>query len=125
MTADTRVLVVEDEDPVRELLTVTLEGAGYQVLEAGDAEQAKQVVGDLSPDLMLLDWMLPGMNGLELLATLRDRGGCAEVPALALSADAMPEQVARGLEAGFARYLTKPIDLEELESAIAVNCAAA
>ena len=121
-----RILYVDDHGPSREILEdffLTLPNVALQT--ARDSEEAFAKAPSFRPDLLILDINLPGMNGLELLATLRDRGGCAEVPALALSADAMPEQVARGLEAGFARYLTKPIDLEELESAIAVNCAAA
>ena len=121
-----RILYVDDHAPSREILAdYFLTQPGIELETARASEEAFAKARDFHPDLLILDINLPGMNGIELLAALRDRGGCEGIPALAISADAMPEQVERGLEAGFARYLTKPIDLQELQSAIALNGAAA
>lgn len=114
MVADTRVLVVEDEDPVRELLAATLEGAGYKVLEASDAEQAKQLLGDQSPELLLLDWMLPGMSGLEFTRWLKREEGLKDIPIIMLTARGEENSKVVGLEAGVDDYVTKPFSTREL-----------
>ena len=72
---ETRVLVVEDEDAVRELLAVTLEGAGYTPLAAADVPEAEHLMGERAPELILLDWMLPGMSGIEFTRRLRREQG--------------------------------------------------
>ena len=80
MTAGMSVLVVEDEEPVRELLASTLEGAGFTVVEAADAAQAQNIIGDNLPSMVLLDWMLPGMNGLEFTRWLKRDKALHSVP---------------------------------------------
>ena len=121
-----RVLYVDDHGPSREILADHFLTQPNIALEtATGPEEAFSKAPAFRPDLLIIDINLPGMNGMELLQALRDRGGCAGIPALALSADAMPDQVERGLHAGFLRYLTKPIDLHELQDAIAVSYAAA
>jgi len=114
MVADTQILVVEDEDAVRELITVTLEGAGFRVMEAADAEQAQRLLGDSLPALILLDWMLPGMNGLEFTRWLKRDDGLRELPIIMLTARGEEANKVQGLEAGVDDYVTKPFSTREL-----------
>lgn len=108
------VLVVEDEEAVRELLVATLEGAGYDTLEAGDASQAQRLVGDEAPSLVLLDWMLPGMNGLEFTRWLKRDEGLRLVPIIMLTARGEENAKVQGLDAGVDDYVTKPFSTREL-----------
>ncbi len=114
MAADSQILVVEDEDAVRELIVTTLEGAGYQVLPAADAEQAQRLLGDNLPGLVLLDWMLPGMNGLEFTRWLKRDDGLRELPVIMLTARGDEANKVQGLEAGVDDYVTKPFSTREL-----------
>ncbi len=114
MVADGRILVVEDEEPVRELLAATLEGAGYRVVEAADAEQAQSQVADQAPSLVLLDWMLPGMNGLEFTRWLKRDEGLRSIPIIMLTARGEENTKVQGLEAGVDDYVTKPFSTREL-----------
>jgi two-component system phosphate regulon response regulator PhoB len=114
MVADTPILVVEDEDAVRELIVVTLEGAGHRVLEAADAEQAQRLLGDSMPALVLLDWMLPGMNGLEFTRWLKRDDSLRDLPIIMLTARGEEAHKVQGLEAGVDDYVTKPFSTREL-----------
>jgi two-component system phosphate regulon response regulator PhoB len=114
MVADTPILVVEDEDAVRELITVTLQGAGYRVLEAADAETAQRLLGDSMPGLVLLDWMLPKMNGLEFTRWLKRDDSLRELPIIMLTARGEEANKVQGLEAGVDDYVTKPFSTREL-----------
>jgi len=114
MVADTSILVVEDEDAIRELIAMTLEGAGFRVLAAADAEQAQRMLGDNLPALVLLDWMLPGMNGLEFTRWLKRDDGLRDVPIIMLTARGEEANKVQGLEAGVDDYVTKPFSTREL-----------
>lgn len=114
MAAEAKILVVEDEDPVRELLVATLEGAGYRVAEAADAEAAQRLASDTSPDLILLDWMLPGMSGLEFTRWLKRDEGYRDIPIIMLTARGEENSKVQGLEAGVDDYVTKPFSTREL-----------
>lgn len=114
MVADTLILVVEDEDAIRELIVMTLEGGGYRVLAAADAEQAQRMLGDNLPALVLLDWMLPGMNGLEFTRWLKRDDGLRDVPIIMLTARGEEANKVQGLEAGVDDYVTKPFSTREL-----------
>jgi two-component system phosphate regulon response regulator PhoB len=114
VTAEARILVVEDEEPVRELLAATLEGAGYAVVEAADAERAQNLVGDQLPSLVLLDWMLPGMSGLEFTRWLKRDEALRTVPIIMLTARGEENAKVQGLEAGVDDYVTKPFSTREL-----------
>jgi len=114
MVADTLILVVEDEDAIRELIAMTLEGAGFRVLAAADAEQAQRMLGDNLPALVLLDWMLPGMNGLEFTRWLKRDEGLRDVPIIMLTARGEEANKVQGLEAGVDDYVTKPFSTREL-----------
>jgi two-component system phosphate regulon response regulator PhoB len=111
---ETCVLVVEDEDAVRELLAVTLAGAGYTVLEAADATEAEHLLAERPPALILLDWMLPGQSGIELTRRLRRDDAVKEIPIIMLTARGEEHSKVAGLEAGVDDYVTKPFSTREL-----------
>lgn len=108
------ILVVEDESAVRELLTTTLATGGYQVEEAADAQHAKDFVADRDPDLILLDWMLPGISGLEFTKWLKRDERLREIPIIMLTARDEENNKVQGLEAGVDDYVTKPFSTREL-----------
>ena len=106
------VLVVEDDRSLREALALNLKARGYRVLAAADGDEGVRAAFDARPDLVLLDLVLPGWNGLEILAELRRRG--VDVPVLILSARGRLDDKVRGLELGADDYVTKPFELPEL-----------
>ncbi|MDJ0740837.1 MAG: phosphate regulon transcriptional regulator PhoB [Gammaproteobacteria bacterium] len=112
--AATRILVVEDESSVRELLAATLTGAGYEVVEAANGSDAQQLVSDEDPSLILLDWMLPGMSGLEFAKWLKRDDRLSEIPIIMLTARDDENNKVQGLEAGVDDYVTKPFSTREL-----------
>lgn len=113
MTA-TRILIVEDEPSVRELLAATLIGAGYDVHEAADGSSAQRLVSDHDPSLILLDWMLPGMSGLEFAKWMKRDERLSAVPIIMLTARDDENYKVQGLEAGVDDYVTKPFSTREL-----------
>lgn len=112
--SDTHILVVEDEDPVRELLAATLEGEGYAVLEAASGEDAQSTLGDMTPALILLDWMLPGISGLEFTRWMKRDPALRDIPIIMLTARGEESSKVVGLEAGVDDYVTKPFSTREL-----------
>ena len=113
MTAKT-VLIVDDEAPIREMIAVALEMADYRVLEADNAQDAHAMVVDHQPDLLLLDWMMPGTSGIELARRLKREETTAEMPIIMLTAKGEEDNKIQGLEAGADDYITKPFDSEVL-----------
>ena len=114
----TEILIVEDESAVRELLTATLLAAGYQVLEAADAAEAQRIVAEHNPMLIILDWMLPGMSGLEFAKWLKRDQQFSEIPVIMLTARDEENYKVQGLEAGIDDYVTKPFSTRELVARI-------
>ncbi len=112
--SEPNILVVEDEDPIREMLRVTLEGAGYKVLEAPDAQQAERLMADQRPSLILMDWMLPGASGVELTRRMKKDPTLREIPIIMLTARGEEGSKVTGLEAGVDDYVTKPFSTREL-----------
>jgi len=109
-----RILVVEDEQPIREMVGFALKKAGLQFEEAADAEQALVAVATNPPDLMLLDWMLPGMSGVDLARRLRREEVTARLPIIMLTARVEESDRVHGLEVGADDYITKPFSPREL-----------
>lgn len=107
-----RVLVVEDEAEIRQLIVLHLKRDGFQVEEAEDGEVARQKLADSSTpyDLLVFDWMMPSLSGLELTRWVRHRSQQGPVPILFITAKTDPEHVAMGLDAGADDYITKPFD---------------
>ncbi|MCP8688360.1 phosphate regulon transcriptional regulator PhoB [Marinobacterium sedimentorum] len=114
MSAAKRVLIVDDEAPIREMIAVALEMAGYECLEADNARDAHELVVDSPPDLVLLDWMMPGMTGIEFARRLRKDALTAEIPIIMLTAKGEEDSKVKGLEAGVDDYITKPFSPREL-----------
>ena len=112
MAAD--ILLVEDEPAIQELVAVNLTRAGHRVIRASDAESALRMVNEVLPDLILLDWMLPGVSGVELARRLRADERTREVPIIMLTARGEEQDKVSGLEIGADDYVTKPYSSREL-----------
>jgi len=109
-----RILIVEDEAAIRELLAVNLRHAGYVVTQADSAESARQQLEAALPDLVLLDWMLPGQSGVEFAKQLRATPRTRELPIMLLTARAQEGDKLQGFEVGADDYVTKPFSPREL-----------
>lgn len=114
----TTILVIEDEPAIQELIAVNLSFAGHKVLRAFDAEQAQTLIRAELPDLILLDWMLPGVSGITLAKQLRSEDRTSQVPLIMLTAKGAEEDKVEGLEAGADDYITKPFSPKELMARI-------
>jgi two-component system, OmpR family, phosphate regulon response regulator PhoB len=113
-----RVLVVEDESAIAELISINLRHAGYEVVIAAAADQAQSEIDRVLPDLVLLDWMLPGQSGLMLARRWRSEPRTRELPIIMLTARAEESDKINGLDAGADDYLTKPFSTNELMARI-------
>nr|WP_298411428.1 phosphate regulon transcriptional regulator PhoB [uncultured Halomonas sp.] len=113
MTAKT-VLIVDDEAAIREMIAVALEMADYRVLEACNAQAAHALIVDEQPDLLLLDWMMPGTSGIEFARRLKREEVTSELPIILLTAKSEEDNKILGLEAGADDYITKPFSPREL-----------
>ena len=107
------ILIVEDETPVREMLRFLLLQGGMQVREAQDAVAARQHLSEERPDLLILDWMLPGQSGVALARDLRQHPDTREIPIIMLTARAGEDDKVQGLESGADDYVTKPFSPRE------------
>ncbi|MDN3524938.1 phosphate regulon transcriptional regulator PhoB [Halomonas sabkhae] len=112
--SDKTVLIVDDEAPIREMIAVALEMADYHVLEADNAQSAHALIVDHQPDLVLLDWMMPGTSGIELARRLKRDEATAELPIIMLTAKTEEDNKIQGLESGADDYITKPFSPREL-----------
>jgi DNA-binding response OmpR family regulator len=109
-----RVLVADDEDDVRDLVTFRLTRSGYEVLEARDGAEALELAIAHTPDLAVLDAMMPKLDGYELTRRLRAEPATSAMPIILLTARTQEADVTRGFEAGADDYLKKPFSPEEL-----------
>ena len=109
-----QILVVEDERPIREMIAFGLRRAGFDVIEAEDTRAARARIADRRPDLVLVDWMLPDMSGLELTRVLKKDKDTRELPIIMLTARAEEQDKVSGLEGGADDYVTKPFSPREL-----------
>src|ERR1700744_5238605 len=117
------VLVVDDAADALGMLTDALEPAGFPVLASTSGTQALAIVGRVTPDIVLLDAVMPGMDGFETCRRLKAMAAIAAVPVIFMTGLSETEHVVRGLEAGGVDYLTKPINIEELLARIRVHLA--
>lgn len=113
-----KILVVEDEPAIQLLIATHLRRAGHEVLAALDAESAQRQIDAALPDLILLDWMLPGMSGLEFARRLRKEERTRGVPVIMLTARGEERDKVAGLESGADDYITKPFSPRELMARI-------
>ncbi|MBA6253475.1 MULTISPECIES: phosphate regulon transcriptional regulator PhoB [unclassified Colwellia] len=109
-----QILVVEDEAPIREMITFVLEQNGFNAIEAEDYEQAKAKIIEPYPDLILLDWMLPGGTGVKLAKSLKQNEYTRAIPIIMLTARADEDDKVKGFDAGVDDYVTKPFSPKEL-----------
>lgn len=112
------ILVVDDEIGALTLIGIMLERGGFNVLKARDAKAALAVLDENNPDLIILDVMMPGMDGIELCQVIRTRDDTGKTPVLILSARGDAESIIRGIEAGANDYLPKPILHHDLVSKV-------
>ncbi len=115
-----KILVVEDEPAVREMIRFVLAQADYEISEAGDAQQAREHLAKAPPDLVLMDWMLPGTSGVELTRELKQDPLTRDIPVIMLTARGEEDDKIRGLECGAEDYVTKPFSPRELAARIKV-----
>ncbi|XZG69969.1 phosphate regulon transcriptional regulator PhoB [Chitinibacteraceae bacterium HSL-7] len=112
------ILLVEDEPAIQELIAFNLTQAGHHVMRADSAEGAQAIVRNALPDLILLDWMLPGMTGIDFAKKLRAEDRTKQIPLIMLTARSDEQDKIVGLETGADDYLTKPFSLRELQARI-------
>lgn len=108
------ILIVDDESAIRDVIATALEMAGYRALEAGNAQDALSIIVDQKPDLIFLDWMMPGTSGVELARRLKRDALTQEIPIIMLTAKGEEEHKISGLDAGADDYITKPFSPREL-----------
>ena len=109
-----QILIVEDEAPIREMVAFGLRRAGFDVREAADCGEARASIADAQPDIMLIDWMLPDMSGLELARGLKRNLETQDIPIIMLTARAEETDKVAGLDSGADDYVTKPFSPREL-----------
>ena len=109
-----QILVVEDEAPIREMITFVLEQNGFNAIEAETIEQAQAKIKEPYPDLILLDWMLPGGTGVKLAKSLKQNEYTRTIPIIMLTARADEDDKVKGFDAGIDDYVTKPFSPKEL-----------
>ena len=112
------ILVVEDEPAIQELISAALQHAGHRVMRAYSAEEAVPLVNGMLPDVVLLDWMLPGMSGIQFARRLRGEDRTRDLPIIMLTARGEEQDKVAGLDAGADDYLTKPFSPRELVARI-------
>jgi two-component system phosphate regulon response regulator PhoB len=114
MAGEPMVLIVEDEPAQREVLAYNIQAEGYQVMTAEAGDEALDIVRDTPPDVIVLDWMLPHVSGIEVCRQLKMGGDTARIPIIMLSARSEEVDKIRGLETGADDYVTKPYSVAEL-----------
>lgn len=108
------ILVIEDEEPIRQLLRYNLESEGYRVRETEQGDDALTLIGEERPDLIILDWMLPGISGIEVCRMVRANPEYREIPVIMLTARSEESERIRGLATGADDYVVKPFSVQEL-----------
>lgn len=112
------ILIIEDEPDLQTTLKLVLEQAGFESRVAGEADAARRIIADLKPELILLDWMLPGISGMDFMRMLQRDESTRKVPVIMLTARSQEEDKVWGLEAGAEDYITKPFSSRELVARI-------
>lgn len=116
--ANETILIVDDEDAIRDMISMSLQLNGYQCLHASTALEAHALVVEHRPDLILLDWMMPGISGLELARRLRRDNTAKNIPIIMLTAKGEEDNKIEGLDSGADDYITKPFSTKELTARI-------
>ena len=108
------ILIVEDEEAILELIAINLHQSGFNPLRAINAEFADKLIREALPDLIILDWMLPGMSGIEFAKRLKSNGPTKKIPIIMLTAKSEEDNIIKGFASGADDYLTKPFSPREL-----------
>jgi DNA-binding response OmpR family regulator len=116
----TKILIAEDERDIRELITYTLQFAGYEVVSAGDGEEAVQLTLQEKPDLVLLDVRMPRMNGYEACKAIKADEKTKGIPVVFLSAKGQEAEIQAGMQAGAVEYMVKPFSPDQLTARVQV-----
>ena len=111
-------LIVEDHEDTRFLFSTLLERRGLRVVEAEDGFAGVRAAEELRPDLILMDWSMPGMDGLKAMRLIRERDSLSEIPVIIISGYADPESRETALVMGCCEYLVKPLDFDQLDRAL-------
>ncbi len=109
-----KILIVDDDSAIREMLKMALERNGYTIYEAGDSIRAREILTSDAPDIVLLDWMLPGQSGYEFIRSLRKDSARKVIPVIMLTARDQEQEKIQALEAGADDYISKPFSVKEL-----------
>ena len=115
---DKTVLIVEDEVDAAELFAEMMRVSGFRVRKTSSSAPALSMMAEERPDIVLLDIMMPGISGLEILRQMRQDPTLANIPVVVVSAKSMPADIRNGMEAGASTYLTKPVGFLELKEAV-------
>ena len=113
-----KILIVEDEKDIRGLIIYALEAKGYETISADDGEKALKMLKENKPDLVILDWMLPSVSGLEICRNIRRDENIKNIPIIMLTAKITEEDKVLGLDSGADDYITKPFSTAELSSRV-------
>ena len=117
--ANELILIVEDNEKNRKLARDVLQFKGYRTIEAETGEAGVALATEQKPDLILMDYHLPGIDGIEAFRRIRAAAATAHIPIMAVTASAMPEEAKRMKDAGFDDFQTKPINVKEFMQAVA------
>ena len=112
------ILIVDDEPMARTLLRLMLVRSGYEVIEAVDGYDAIEKLRTILPDLVILDVMMPGLNGYDVCTSIRDGQATSRIPVIMLSAKTDTASISQGMEAGATKYLTKPVSPDQLTTQV-------
>ncbi|MDG0995584.1 MAG: phosphate regulon transcriptional regulator PhoB [Gammaproteobacteria bacterium] len=112
------ILLVEDEKPIREMVFFALDGDEYKVVDAVNGRQASEYLNTHTPDLILMDWMLPDVSGLEMVRRIKRDEVLSSIPVIMLTAKTEEQNKVEGLDAGADDYITKPFSVKELSARI-------
>ena len=117
-TSGKQILIVDDERAIREMISLALTQEGYGCIEASNAHEAEKLIKEFSPDLILLDWMMPGISGVDLVRRLRKEEATRNIPIIMLTAKTDEQDKILGLDTGADDYLAKPFSTRELSARI-------
>ena len=113
-----KILIVEDEKDIRDLIIYALQAKGYETISADDGEKALKMLKENKPDLIILDWMLPSVSGLEICRSIRRDINTKNIPIIMLTAKITEDDKILGLDSGADDYITKPFSTAELSSRV-------
>lgn len=108
------ILIIEDERPIRDMVGFALRRSGFELLEAGNGQEAEKMIAASNPDLILLDWMLPDLSGIEILRRIKRDDSTKDIPVIMLTARTEEDDKIFGLDTGADDYVTKPFSTKEL-----------